>query len=100
MPGQKSIRGNDAGKASEAFSSNRLALGGQTTALSVIEAWPLAQLLLEDSDLLLKIFDCQLLAVIHPPAKQTSRKRKGVIPGDFAQRHFGASKSSETASRI
>jgi len=74
MPGQKSIRGNDAGKASEAFSSNRLALGGQTTALSVIEAWPLAQLLLEDSDLLLKIFDDQLLAVIHPTSKANEQK--------------------------
>ena len=42
MPGQKSIGGNDAGKAGEAFSSNRLALGGQTTALIVVEAWPLA----------------------------------------------------------
>jgi len=74
VPGQKSTGGNDAGKAGEAFSSNRLALGGQTTALIVVEARPLAQLLLEDSDLLLKIFDYELLAVIHPTRKANEQK--------------------------
>ena len=48
MPGQKSIGGNDTGKAGEAFSSNRLALGGQTTALVLIEARSLGQLLFKD----------------------------------------------------
>jgi len=42
---------------------------GQTTTLLVVEARPLAQLLVEDSDLLLKIFDYKLLAVIHPTSK-------------------------------
>src|SRR5882724_9979877 len=69
VPGQKSIGGDDAGKAGEVFSSNRLAFGGQTTALIVVKARPLAQLLLEDSDLLLKIFDYKSLAVIHPTSK-------------------------------
>jgi len=32
----------------------------------VVEPRPLAQLLLEDSDLRLEIFDDELLAVIHP----------------------------------
>jgi hypothetical protein len=50
-------RASLASKAGMAFSSNRLALGGQRTALVVVEAGPLAQLLMEDSDLLLKIFD-------------------------------------------
>ena len=61
-------------KRARSFSSNRLALGGQTTAWLVVEARPFAQLLLEDSDLLLKIFDYELLAVIHPTSKANEQK--------------------------
>jgi hypothetical protein len=55
-------------------SVDRLAFGGQTTALVVIEARPLAQLLLEDSNLLLKIFDYELLAMIHPTSDANEQK--------------------------
>jgi len=65
---------NDAGKARENLSPNGPALGSQSTALIVVEARPLAQLLLEDSDLLLKIFDYELLAVIHPTSKANEQK--------------------------
>jgi len=74
VPGQKCIGGNDASKAGEAFSSNRLAFGGQTTALVRIEARSLGQLLLKDADLLLKIFDYELLAVIHLTSNTNEQK--------------------------
>src|SRR5258707_11419052 len=53
---------------------NWLALGGQSTALIVVEARPFAQLLLEDSDLLLEVFDYELLALIHPTPEANKQK--------------------------
>jgi hypothetical protein len=74
VPGQKRIGCNDAGKARENLPPNGLGLGSQSTALIVVEARPLAQLLLEDSDLLLKVFDYELLALIHPTRKANEQK--------------------------
>jgi hypothetical protein len=42
--------------------------------LIVVAAWPPAQLLLEDPDLLLEVFDHELLPVIHPARKANKQK--------------------------
>ena len=69
MPGQKRIRGHDAGKARQAFSTDRPALRGQSATLIVVETGPPAQLLPENADLLLEVFNNELLSVIHPTSK-------------------------------
>jgi hypothetical protein len=74
VPGQKRIGSHNSGQAQENLPSNGLAPGGQSTTLIVVEARPLAQLLLEASDLLLEVFDYELLAVIHPTRKANEQK--------------------------
>jgi hypothetical protein len=74
VPGQKSVGSNDAGKPGEEFSPDRLGLGSEATTLIVVAAWLPAQLLLEHPNLLLEVFDHELLAVIHP-ARKTNKKK-------------------------
>jgi hypothetical protein len=66
LPIQKSALGGESGNPFQVFEADLLGLGRQPSALSIVEPGLLAQLLLEDLDLLLKIFDRILLVAVDP----------------------------------
>jgi hypothetical protein len=66
MPGQKSVRCNDAGKAQKTFSTDWLALDCPSAPLIIVEPRAFAQLLFENADFLLEVFDDNLLVTVHP----------------------------------
>ena len=66
MPIQKRARGGDGGNLFEPLQTDFLGFGGQSSALLVVEPGLFAQLLLEDFDLLLEVFDDVLLVAVDP----------------------------------
>ena len=66
MPGQKGVRCNDARQAQQTFSTNVLTLDCQSAALIIIEARTFAQLLFENANFFLEVFDEDLLVAVHP----------------------------------
>jgi hypothetical protein len=66
MPSQEGVRGGDGGDLFGPLQTDLLGLGGQPSALIVVEPGSFAELLLEDFDLLLEVFDNVLLIAVDP----------------------------------
>jgi hypothetical protein len=66
MPIQEGAGSGQSGNPLEVFEANLFGLGRQPLPLGIVEPRLLAQLLLEDFDLLLEIFDHVLLVVVDP----------------------------------
>jgi hypothetical protein len=81
MPSQKGARGGDGGDLFEPLQTDLFGLGGQPAALVVIEPGLFAQLLPEDFDLLLQVFDDVLLVAVDPAGQAKEEKLKMVHPG-------------------
>src|SRR5664280_2061801 len=64
MPIQQRARGDDSGEHFEPLQTDLPGLGGQPSALVVVEAGLLTQLFLQDSNFLLEIFDDALLVAV------------------------------------
>ena len=78
MPSQEGTRGGNGGDILEPLQPELLGLGGQPSALRVVEPGPFAQLLLEDFDLFLEVFDVVLLVAVDPASQANHEKLKGV----------------------
>jgi hypothetical protein len=78
MPIQQRARGNDAGDCLASWQSDLFGLGGQPAALLIVEPGLFAQLLLEDFDLLLKVFDNVLLVAVDPARQAEQEELKQV----------------------
>src|ERR1035437_1912115 len=81
MPSQQRARGDDGGDLFELLQTDSLGLGGQSSALVVIEPGLLAHLLPEDLDLLLEVFDRVLLIAVDPAGQTDEEQLKMVHPG-------------------
>ena len=81
MPIQQRARGDDSGDLFEPLQTDFLSLGGQSSALVVIEPGLLAQLLPEELNLLLEVFDNVLLVAVDPAGQAKEEKLKFVHRG-------------------
>ena len=90
MPTQQRARSDDGGDLFEPLQTDFLGLGGQSSALVVVEPGLLAQLLPEDQDLLLEVFDRVLLIAVDPAGQTDEEQLKLVHPGRIGGgRQFG-----------
>ena len=91
MPIQKRARGGQSGDSFEVFQADLVGLGGQPSTLAFVEAGPLAQLFLEDSDLFLEVFDDVLLVAVDPTGQAYEEESKMVhgASSDLVRAHAG-----------
>ena len=81
MPVQERARGDDAGDLLEPMRTDVFGLGGQPSALVVVEPGLLVQLLPHDLNLLLEVFDHVLLMAVDPAGQTNEEELKMVHPG-------------------
>jgi hypothetical protein len=78
MPSQQGARGDKGGDPLEAFPPEFLGLGGQPATLVVAEPGLLAQLLLQNLNLFLEVFDDALLISVNPTSQTQQTELKHV----------------------
>jgi len=85
MPVQKSPRRHNRGESLKLIPTDLLGLGRQPTPLVVVEPGPSTQLLPQDPDLLLKVFDDILLVTVDPPSETDEKQLERVHPAILYQ---------------
>jgi hypothetical protein len=81
MPIHERARGDDGSDRFEPLQPDFLGLGGQSSALVVVEPGLFARLFLQDFDLLLEVFDHVLLLAVDPAGQAKEEELKMVHPG-------------------
>lgn len=94
MPSQQRLRGDDAGHFRQSFAAQPFGLGGQPTALIVIQPQALiAELLAEYAIFLAEIIDHLLLQLVHPSGyrdeQEPERIENSLRSPPGAMRHCG-----------
>jgi hypothetical protein len=78
MPTKQSVWSNDASKKDKSLPAHRLAFDRQPSALVIGKTRAFTQLFLENSYLLLQVFDDGLRSAIHPSGKANQQKRQRI----------------------
>jgi len=85
MPVQKSLRHDNRSESLELIPTNPFGFGRQPTPLVVVEPGPSTQLLPQDPDLLLKVFDDISLVTVDPPSGTDEQQLELVHPAILYQ---------------
>jgi hypothetical protein len=87
VPVQESLGADDCGKSAQAVSAQLFGLGCQPMALVIVESGLSAQLLPQNLDLFLEVFDNELLVTIQPARKadeqELQRVHRPILPNSF-----------------